>query len=77
VTDSTHPDGDPLQAVVGELCAREGIPLGEGDLEAVTQLYREYLALADVLKNEPLAMEAAPPLTLRLSQQDPAPPGQA
>jgi hypothetical protein len=71
MTGSTGPDGDTLRAVVAELCELEGIALGEGDLEAVARIYREYLDLADALKNEPLAMEAAPPLRLDLSRLGP------
>ena len=76
IADEPPPAPDPLYAVVSELCAAQRIPLADGDLEAVTEIYREYLRLIEALDGVEIEREAAPPFRLQIEHRPP-PPGNA
>jgi hypothetical protein len=58
---------------VSELCALQGIPLGEGDAEAVAAILAEYLQLVATIDAVELDAEAAPPLQLMIAQRPEVP----
>jgi hypothetical protein len=66
IADEPRPVPDPLLAVVSELCAVQRIPFADGDLEAVTLVYREYLRLIETIDAAELGREAAPPMRLQI-----------
>jgi hypothetical protein len=67
-------------ALVSELCALQGIPLADGDAEAVAAIYAEYVDLIAAIEATELEPETAPPLRLvvpRFLDSPPQPPGNA
>jgi hypothetical protein len=58
-----------LPGVVSELCALQGIPLGDDDVDTVSAIFAEYLQDVAILETVALDPEAEPPLRLVISQR--------